>query len=149
MNILHDDDFEALHVPFAAKLAGSASLLFGATALALAAQTLLMVRPNGMMIAGLVGMLVLGSSAAVAGFGALRGRYGAVIASLALGGLGAMAFGAWGVLLLGSRVVSPLSWATLPCALGTALTSALAIEPARKLAAARQRMRERGLDLGI
>ncbi len=146
---LHDDDIEALHVPFAMKLGGAASLLFAGVALALAAQTALVFRVRGTTAAAVLTMVVLGAMALVGGFRALRGGRSGTLLSLAGGAIGALALGVWAVAILVSGVVSLLSWASVPCALGAALTSAIALEPARKLAEARARMRERGLDLGL
>jgi hypothetical protein len=111
---------EDLAIPLLVKLAGGMAMVTGAFTIGLAIQTSLIFRMSGRIPAIIAAMVVLGIAAVVTGWGTVQGRGASAIAATAMSGLVAV--------------------------LGTAVLVGIAIAPARKVWAARERLRAQGYD---
>jgi MFS family permease len=143
------DDMEDLAIPLLVKLAGGMAMVTGAFTIGLAIQTSLIFRMSGRIPAIIAAMVILGIAAVVTGWGTVQGRGASAIAAAAMSGLVALLGTAWAITGFLSGVFSPLSFAVVFFATGAAVLVALAIAPARKVSAARERLRAQGYDFGL
>jgi len=95
-----------------------------------------------LMIVGGIAMIALGAKI-------YRAHGTAAIAGAMLGAVCALAMASWfiGTMMIG--VFSCISLLVMPLALGACITAVLAIGPSRQASAARQRLADQGLDLGL
>jgi hypothetical protein len=143
------DEMDDLVIPMIVKLAGGMTMVTGAFTLGLAVQTSLIFRMSGRIPVILAMMLLVGVAAVVTGWGTLQGRGTSAIAAAGAAGLVAVLGTAWAIAGFLSGVFSPLSFAVVFFATGAAVLVGLAIAPARKVSAARERLRAQGYDFGV
>lgn len=143
------DDMEDLAIPLLVKLAGGMAMVTGAFTIGLAIQTSLIFRMSGRIPVIIAAMVILGIAAVVTGWGTVQGRGASAIAAAAMSGLVAVLGTAWAITGFLSGVFSPLSFAVVFFATGAAVLVGIAIAPARKVSAARERLRAQGYDFGL
>jgi hypothetical protein len=143
-----DLTIQAAQVPSGVRVAGGFVLGAGVLSLLLGIQVWTGFQVPTSVRPLIHAVVTLGASAAVSGASLLRGRLWAAIAGLAASSLLALASAAW---LYASFTGGLLSLFALACpavAVFGTLAAALSIAPCRKIAAARERLRAEGLDLG-
>jgi hypothetical protein len=145
-----EDDALATAPTTIVKVAGYLQALCGLFWALAGVQTVLSLRFRSPLV-GVVPWLMTAGGVAMIWLGAkiYRAHGTAALAGTALGALCALGMTSWfiGTMLMG--VFSCISLLLLPLAVAASIASALAIAPSRRASAARQRLSEQGLDLGL
>jgi len=135
-----------LVVRAAAGVAAFTGLMVGLTGL----QLLLSVRFAHVGLAVVpYAMLLLGGGQIMLAVFVARARAWAAVASLVVAGFALLSMGTWLVFSVTSGIYSCVGLVVPPLALAAVVTGALSIGPARRADAARRRMRDEGMDLGL
>jgi hypothetical protein len=148
MDSQEDRDIETIRPTLLAKVAGAALIGVGAFTLLLGAQTYMVVRLTPMTLT-ILALLVLSGGAAL-GFGTKVVRmYGwAAVGGTVAAGLTAVVGASWFLLALLNGMFSPLAFFVPAGATVAAVLSGVTIPPGRKADAARERLRDAGLEAG-
>lgn len=145
----HDDDIEAARTPSRLKISGGIGIFAGVIMMLTGVQTLAGFRVSGVYLFGPIALALFGAGLAVAGTLLLRARATGAILQVTLGILGVLLSGAWLLLSLAGGLVSMFGLAS-PWLTGAALGMAIAsIKMCDEVNAARRRLAEKGLDLGV
>jgi hypothetical protein len=142
------DDLDALRLPAIAKVAGGIGLLLGGFQCILAVQSFLLLRPAWRFLV-LAVMFGLGLILLRAGYRMTRGfGRGALIGAVAAAANG-LVVAAWLVFALLQGVLSPLTLLVILLSMASLVFSSLTIPALRSVDAARDRLREEGLETGL
>ncbi len=145
----HDDDFEAAGTPPLLRIAGGFGLLAGSIIMLTSIQTL-----TGFILVGFFAyapylLLIVGGALAYAGVTLMRARSAGAILQIALSGVAIFFSGSWLLLSLSRGLISLFGLASpilSVMSLGLAIVS---LGPCERVNAARKRLAEKGLDLGV
>jgi hypothetical protein len=148
MDSQEERDIETIQPTVLAKVAGASLIGVGAFTVILGAQTYMVVRLTLMTVPFVVLLLV--SGAAAIGFGAKVVRlYGwAAVGGTIAAAVTAVVGGAWFLLALLNGMVSPLAFFVPGGAVVAAVLAGLTIPTGRRADAARERLRDAGLEAG-
>ena len=143
------DDIEAAKTPSRLKIAGGLGILAGVLITLTGVQTLSGFVLTGIYLVGSLLLVLLGAGLAFAGGLLARARALGAIMQVTLGILAVILSSVWLLLSLAGRLVS-LFALTSPFLAGTALAMALAsLKMCDEVNAARRRLADKGLDLGV
>lgn len=144
-----DADLQAITVTSTVKVGGVSLLALGVLTLVLCLQTALAVRFDSVSTPIVLTMFSIGLACALVGFYLTRGSGKAAVSGTALSGLAFVLLTAWLIFATIHGFFSLLCLALIPLALIACFFSALTIPWTRRADAARERLREQGLDLGL
>lgn len=133
-------------VKVAASLQALCGLFWGLAGL----QTVLSIRFRSPIVSAMPWVMIVGGIAMIwLGAKIYRAHGTAAVAGAVLGAVCGIGMASWfvGTMMLG--VFSCISLLVMPLALGACVTAVLAIAPSRRASAARRRLSEQGLDLGL
>lgn len=143
------DDIDAARTPSRVKFAGGLGILAGAIITLTGVQTLSGFRLKTLHLIVLAALILAGVALAFAGASLARARATGAILQLTLGILALVVSGAWLLLSLAGGLVSLFGLAS-PWLAGAALGMAIAsLKSVDEVNAARRRLKEKGLDLGV
>jgi hypothetical protein len=145
---VEEDDIRALLPTTGTRVAGALLLLAGFFTALLGVQTLLILRLQGLAVGIIVVELVLGPATFGFGWGVARVRGWAAVGGAVSAALMALLGAVYVVLALLSGVVSLLAMGVVPLAAVAAVLAAFAVGPGRRADAARERLRDQGLETG-
>ncbi|HEY3496963.1 MAG TPA: hypothetical protein VGK73_19825 [Polyangiaceae bacterium] len=144
-----ETDLEAIAVPSEVKLAGGVTIGAGLAAGITGLQALLFFRlPGALQVIGPVALLLAGGCV-MAGWGVVRGRSRAALASVSLAGLTFLLGLAWVIFALLNGVLSLTALAVFPLSGAAVVLVALSLKRVQRIEAARERLRAQGLDAGF
>lgn len=135
--------------PVIARVAGGVVALAGLLVLLTGAQTLAMVTMRGALVVAPWVLVVLGAAELVLGTLVFRARAWGVLSAIALSFLLVAVGGAWLMFSLSQGLVQLYGFAAPCVAVAAAVMALLAMGPAQRATAARQRLKAQGMDLGI
>lgn len=145
----HDEDIAAARTPSRLKISGGIGVLAGAIILLTGIQTLTGFALTGLYFLGPIVLLLCGGGLAASGFLLARARATGAILQVTLGILAVIVSSAWLLLSLAGHLVSLFGLAS-PWLAGAALGTAIAsIKMCDEVNAARRRLADKGLDLGL
>jgi hypothetical protein len=144
-----EDEIAEAVPPLIARVAGGVIALAGGVVALTGVQTLMMVRIRGPLAYAPYALLLLGVPHLVLGAMVLRARVWAAMASLAGTILLTLASGAWAVVNLTHMVFSLYVYASPAVSVTALVFAVIALGPCNKASAARARLREQGMNLGI
>jgi len=143
------DDIDAARTPSRVKLAGGVGILAGVIITLTAVQTLSGFRLRTMHLVVLAALALSGVMLTIAGLLLARARATGAILQLTLGIFALVVSSAWLLLSLAGGLVSLFGLAS-PWLAGAALGLAIAsLKACDEVNAARRRLAEKGLDLGV
>ena len=143
-----DEDLEVIRPTSAAKASGGIMLLGGVFTVLLGVQTALVWRASAIVGVALILMFGLGSVLAFSGWLVARVRGWASLTGAIAGGTMAVFGLGWAIFALLNGLFSPLSLLVVPLnALGS-LLALVRLGPGRRADAARERLRDQGLEAG-
>jgi hypothetical protein len=144
-----DDEIAAARTPSRLKMSGGIGILAGAIIALTGVQTLSGFRITGVYFFGPVALVIFGAALAFAGAQLLRARATGAILQLTLGIIAVILSSAWLLLSLAGGLASLFGLAS-PWLAGAALGLAIAsLKQCDEVNAARRRLAEKGLDLGV
>lgn len=143
------DDAELAAPSLLVRVAGRVVLVAGAFTVLLAVQTLSNIRMVGLWSIVAPLQLLFGVGMAVSGWKLSRARGWAAVASLVASALCALCTTAWSVVALINGYVSLLSFMVVVGGVAGAVMAGLTIAECRRADAARARLAEQGLDMGL
>jgi hypothetical protein len=144
-----EDDIAAAVPPVIARVAGGLIALAGGAVALTGVQTLLMMSIRGPWAYAPYVLLLLGAPHLVLGAMVLRARDWAVLASIGGTALLALVSGTWFLVSFTHYVFSLYAMASPVASVIAVVFSVLALGPCRQASAARARLREQGMNLGI
>ena len=145
-----DDDVFATAPTSMVKMAASLQAFCGLFWALVGLQSVISLNFRSPIVGALPWLMLIGGGAMIwLGAKIYRAQGTAAVAGTALAATCALLMSSWfiGTMLMG--VFSCLSLVVVPLALGACVTGALAIAPSRQASAARRRLSEQGLDLGL
>lgn len=147
--LAHDEDIEAARAPSRLKISGGIGILGGVIMSLTGIQTLAGFNVSGAYFLGPILLILFGGALAASGTLLMRARSTGAILQLTLGILGLVLSAAWLLLSVGGGLVSLFGLAS-PCLATAALATAIAsIKSCDEVNAARRRLADKGLDLGV
>jgi len=143
------DDIAAAAAPGIVRTAGGLSLAAGATALLVVVQAFSGFIVTGGVVVWLALVGVFGAATAAGGLGLLRGRSWAGTCAVAAGALGTLLDAAWFVRALLGGFISVFVMLAPWLALAATVCAIASLGALKRVTAARERLREQGLDMGV
>jgi hypothetical protein len=144
-----EDEVAQAVPPVIVRVAGGVIALAGGVVALTGVQALMMLRIRGPLEYVPYLLLVLGLPHLVLGATVLRARAWAAMASIGSTILLTLASGLWAVVSLTHLVFSLYTYASPAVAVAALAFSAIALGPCQRASAARARLREQGMNLGI
>ena len=144
-----EDDIRAIMATPLSRAGGALLMLAGFFTALLGVQSLLVLRFEGLAVAVVVVQLLLGIATFGLGVGVVRVRGWAAIGGTVSAALMALCGVVYLVLALLGGLFSLLAVGVVPLAAIAALVAALNIGPGRRADAARERLRDQGLETGV
>ncbi len=143
------DDIEAAKTPSRLKVAGGIGILAGALILLTGVQTLSGFVLSGIYLLGPITLLLIGGGLAIAGGLLARARALGAVMQVTLGILAVVLSSVWLLLSLAGHLVSLFALVS-PWLAGIALgMGAASLKMCDEVNAARRRLADKGLDLGV
>lgn len=144
-----EEDIAAATPPSIARIAGGLVALAGIVVALTGAQTLAMVTIRGPLAPVPYVLALLGVVEIAAGTLVFRARAWAAIAAIASSALDLLASGFWLLLSMGHGLLSLYALASPFVSIVAGIMAFVALGPCERASAARRRLREQGMDLGI
>jgi hypothetical protein len=142
-------DIASSSPPFIARVAGGVVALSGALVALTGAQTLAIVTIRGALWVFPWALVVLGIAQLVLSAQVFRARGVAVMLAIASSAVLVLGAGAWLFLSLSQGFFQLYAFGGPSVSLAAVVMGLIALGPSRRASAARARLRERGMDLGI
>jgi hypothetical protein len=144
-----EEDIAAATPPAVARIAGGLVALAGIVVTLTGAQTLAMVTIRGPLAVVPYALALLGVGEIVAGTLVFRARAWGAIAAVGSSAIDLLASGAWLIVSVGHGLLSLYALASPCVAIVAGIMAFVAMGPCERASAARRRLREQGMDLGI
>lgn len=144
-----DDDIQAAQAPGIVKMGGGAALGAGALALLICVQAATGFSLSTSATIGLAVVGVSGLASAVAGLALMRVRRGAAVAAIVCSAVLLLVTSAWLLFSVSGGLVSLFALSAPPISIAAVVLSAMSLAPATRVAEARARLAESGMDMGM
>lgn len=144
-----DEDIAAAAAPAIVRVAGGVVVLAGTVVALTGGQTLAMVTIRGPLAAAPWALLAAGVGEALLGAAVFRARAWGVMAAAGASFALVMLTGAWLVVSLSHGLFSLYALGGPGVSLAAAVVALMALGPSQRASAARTRLKEQGMDLGI
>jgi hypothetical protein len=144
-----EEDIAAATPPSIARIAGGLVALAGIVVALTGAQTLAMVTIRGPLAIAPYALALLGVIEIAASTYVFRARAWGAIAAVASSAVDLLASGLWLLVSVGHGLLSLYALASPCVALAAGIMAFVAMGPCERASAARRRLRDQGMDLGI